>query len=308
MATTVFRTPPSVGAPAAYLCSDVGGFYSRKLPRGGCFECDRLSVLRCRVYGDRCWRSVIKMSTRPAPKFFTFAADGEAMETKDETLVKVRVEGSETESEPEFEWNIDEAVEVDASSESDDTVVDENTSSTIAYLNLLKEALASKDEAKVTEVESLLKSLEDEKIDLEKRRIALSEELSYAKVLVIRISSEFDSFRKRMEREQLSVVSNAGGEVVETLLPILDSFERVKAEIKVQTEGEEKINNSYLSINKQFVEILASLNDVPVETEEKPYDPTGGVRFGSGFSQAINKLVEKLHKVCSHAMKTWIRI
>ncbi|WP_348235566.1 nucleotide exchange factor GrpE, partial [Salmonella enterica] len=46
-----------------------------------------------------------------------------------------------------------------------------------------------------------------------------------------------------------------------------------KAQIKVETEGEEKITNSYQSIYKQLVEILVSLGVVPVETVGKPFDP-----------------------------------
>lgn len=143
----------------------------------------------------------------------------------------------------------------------------------LASLNLYKEALANNDDSKVSEVESFLKSIEDEKIELESKVAALSEELSSEKARVLRISADFDNFRKRTERDRLSQVSNARGEVLENLLPVLDNFERAKAQIKVETEGEEKITNSYQSIYKQFVEILVSLGVVPVETTGKPFDP-----------------------------------
>lgn len=143
----------------------------------------------------------------------------------------------------------------------------------IASLNLYKEALANNDDSKVAEVESFLKSIEDEKLDLERKVATLSEELSDEKVRVLRISADFDNFRKRTERERVSLVSNAQGEVVESLLGVLDNFERAKTQIKVETEAEEKIVNSYQSIYKQFVEILGSLGVVPVETVGKPFDP-----------------------------------
>jgi hypothetical protein len=56
-------------------------------------------------------------------------------------------------------------------------------------------------------------------------------------------------------------------------LPVLDNFERAKTQINVETEGEEKINNSYQSIYKQFTEILNSLGVEDVETIGKPFDP-----------------------------------
>lgn len=166
----------------------------------------------------------------------------------------------------------DGAANVDASSETDDAVAEE-PSMVVASLNLYKEALANNDDSKVAEVETFLKSIEDEKVELEKKVATISEELSYEKARVLRISADFDNFRKRTERERLSVVSNAKGEVVENLLPVLDNFERAKAQIKVENEGEEKISNSYQSIYKQFVEIMGSIGVVPVETVGKPFDP-----------------------------------
>lgn len=61
---------------------------------------------------------------------------------------------------------------------------------------------------------------------------------------------------------------------MESLLSVLDNLERAKAQIKVETEGEEKIVSSYHSIYNQFIEIMGSLGVVPVETVGKPFDPT----------------------------------
>ena len=125
----------------------------------------------------------------------------------------------------------------------------------------------------MADIESFLKSLEDEKAELEEKVVSLSEELLVERDRVLRISADFENFRKRTDRERSSLVTNAQGEVVESLLSVLDNFERAKAQIKVETEGEEKINNSYQSIYKQFMEILTSLGVVPVETVGKPFDP-----------------------------------
>lgn len=148
-----------------------------------------------------------------------------------------------------------------------------HASAVMASLQSYKEALASNDESKVSEVEAFLKSIEDEKSDLANKVATLSDELSAERTRILRISADFDNFRKRTERERLSLVSNAQGEVVENLLSVLDNFERAKSQIKVETEGEEKIVNSYQSIYKQFTEILSSLGVVPVETIGKPFDP-----------------------------------
>lgn len=146
-------------------------------------------------------------------------------------------------------------------------------SAVIVSLQLYKEALANNDPSKVAEIEAFLQSIETEKNSLAANVAILSEELSMERDRILRISADFDNFRKRTERERLSLMTNVQGEVIESLLPVLDNFERAKTQIKVETEGEDKINNSYQSIYKQFWEILNSLGVEAVETVGNPFDP-----------------------------------
>ncbi|PPS16558.1 hypothetical protein GOBAR_AA04007 [Gossypium barbadense] len=165
------------------------------------------------------------------------------------------------------------SVEEDTTGDESNDFEDTPSPTIVSLLQTYKEALASNDESKVADIEAFLNSIEDEKVDLEKKMASLSEELSIEKERVLRISADFDNFRKRTERERLSLVSNTQGEVLENLLPVLDNFERAKAQIKFETEGEEKISNSYQSIYKQFMEILSSLGVEPVETVGNLFDP-----------------------------------
>ncbi|CAH1432101.1 unnamed protein product [Lactuca virosa] len=208
-----------------------------------------------------------KLSRLPVGFFFCSAS------SHDETLVTEDEKGVATE---EFQSQQEDTegttTEVD-SSESDGSEVEESPASILASLQSYKEALADNNESKIAEIESHFKSIEDEKLGLERQVATLSDELSTAKDRVLRISADFDNFRKRTERERVTLVANAQGEVVESLLAVLDNFERAKAQIKVEGEKEEKINNSYQSIYKQFVEILGSLGVVSVETTGQPFDP-----------------------------------
>ncbi|XP_068663644.1 uncharacterized protein [Aristolochia californica] len=140
-------------------------------------------------------------------------------------------------------------------------------------LQSYKEALQSGDTSKLAEVEAFLLSVENEKKSLLDKAAIQSAELSIERDRILRISADFDNFRKRTERERLSLVENVQGEVLESLLSVLDNFERAKAQIKAETEGESKINDSYQSIYKQFVEILNSVHVEAVETVGKPFDP-----------------------------------
>ncbi|XP_022718756.1 uncharacterized protein LOC111276985 isoform X2 [Durio zibethinus] len=214
-------------------------------------------------------RCTLRFSSTPSLRFVKlvpFASNGSETETT-ETQQEVQ--------EPQTEDSSDGAVAVEEDATGDEgSDFEETTSSAIAsLLQSYKEALASNDESKVADIEAFLKSIEDEKVDVEKKIASLLEELSIEKDRILRISADFDNFRKRTERERLSLVTNAQGEVLENLLPVLDNFERAKAQIKVETEEEEKINNSYQSIYKQFMEILGSLGVEPVETVGNPFDP-----------------------------------
>ncbi|XVF06714.1 hypothetical protein REPUB_Repub06bG0074500 [Reevesia pubescens] len=210
----------------------------------------------------------LRYSSTPSLRFLKlvpFASSGGETETA-ETQQEVQ--------EPQIEDSSDGAVAVEEDAGADESSDVEKTPSAIAsLLQSYKEALASNDELKVADIEAFLKSIEDEKVDLGKKMASLLEELSIEKERILRISADFDNFRKRTDRERLSLVTNAQGEVLENLLPVLDNFERAKAQIKVETEGEEKINNSYQSIYKQFMEILGSLGVEPVETVGNPFDP-----------------------------------
>ncbi|XP_057723258.1 uncharacterized protein LOC130939173 isoform X1 [Arachis stenosperma] len=212
-----------------------------------------------------CRRTTLRFPSIPSlrfTKFAPFAFEGDT-------------EASPQVQEPELQLE-DGAVDVEDSaghnevSEADES---EESSPLQELLQSYKEAVANNNEAIVAELESYLKSIEDEKIGLERKIASLSAELSIEKDRILRISADFDNFRKRTERDRLSLVTNAQGEVMESLLPVLDNFERAKTQIKVETEGEEKINNSYQSIYKQFMEILTALGVEPVKTVGKPFDP-----------------------------------
>lgn len=179
---------------------------------------------------------------------------------------------AETESKVEEESD-DELEESDTEESKAATTEQKPASLVSTLLEAYKEAIANSDDVRVSEIEVQLQAIEDEKIALSKLVATLTEEASTGKDKLLRLNADFDNFRKRAEKERLSLASNIQGDVIESLLPMVDNFERAKTQIKIQTEGEEKIDKSYQGIYKQFVEIMKGFNVNVVNTVGKPFDP-----------------------------------
>jgi molecular chaperone GrpE len=85
----------------------------------------------------------------------------------------------------------------------------------------------------------------------------------------VRKQAEFDNFRKRMAREKEEVLQFAAMEIVRSLLPILDDFERA---LKSPAEGDEYRKGVEL-IYKRLYDTLVQAGLAPIESVGKKFDP-----------------------------------
>ena len=75
----------------------------------------------------------------------------------------------------------------------------------------------------------------------EKEKLAEAEEMiAKLKDQLLRQMAEFDNFRKRTIKEKTELILNGGQKVLESLLPVLDDFERAQDSMK-QTDDTETI-------------------------------------------------------------------
>lgn len=137
-----------------------------------------------------------------------------------------------------------------------------------------KGAIFGGDEKIMSDVEARICMIESAKNELLQKVSFLSAEITSGKEKYIRLQADFDNFRKRSEKERSTVRSDAQGEVIESLLLMVDSFESAKQKIKPETEKEKRIDTSYQGIYKQFVEIMRSMQVAAVPTVGKPFDPS----------------------------------
>lgn len=114
--------------------------------------------------------------------------------------------------------------------------------------------------APLTHEEQLEKELEDAQTVIEEQ-----------KDKYLRLSAEFDNYRKRTMKEKAELILNGGEKSISSILPIVDDFERALKNMETATdvaavkEGVELIYNKFMSVLGQ--------NGVKViETKEQPLD------------------------------------
>ncbi len=88
---------------------------------------------------------------------------------------------------------------------------------------------------------------------------------------LLRRQADFENFRKRTEREQREFRQYTEAALVESLLPVLDAFERALA--APGSENAEEYRKGVELIYKQLFDILARAGLKPVEAVGKPFDP-----------------------------------
>jgi molecular chaperone GrpE len=111
-------------------------------------------------------------------------------------------------------------------------------------------------------VEALLQEIEGLKAQLEDFRS------QYA-----RLAADFDNFRKRTAKEKDDIELQVKCSTIKELLPVVDNFERARAQLKPQTDGEMNIHKSYQSVYKLLVDCLKRIGVAPMRPKGLEFDP-----------------------------------
>uniref|UniRef100_A0A1D1ZIV1 GrpE protein homolog n=1 Tax=Anthurium amnicola TaxID=1678845 RepID=A0A1D1ZIV1_9ARAE len=143
-----------------------------------------------------------------------------------------------------------------------------------SLIQAYKEAILIGDEKSVSDIELAICTLEKERGELLNKVTEITADIASGRDKFLRSNAEFENFRKRCAKDRLSFTSDIQIELIESLLPIVDSFERSRQQIKPETEKEEKLDTSYQGIYKQFVEIMRSLRVGVIETVGRQFDPS----------------------------------
>lgn len=100
---------------------------------------------------------------------------------------------------------------------------------------------------------------------------SLTQELDDFKDKYLRLSAEFDNYRKRTLKEKAELILNGGEKTITAILPVIDDFERAMATMQKATDVDAVKEGVDLIYNK-FMQILGQNGVKTIETKEKELD------------------------------------
>ena len=119
---------------------------------------------------------------------------------------------------------------------------------------------SQENEAPLTEEEKLAQELEK-----------ANEQIEEQKDKYLRLSAEFDNYRKRTMKEKAELILNGGEKSISSILPIVDDFERALKNMETATEVAAVKEGVELIYNK-FMSVLGQNGVKVIETKEQPLD------------------------------------
>ena len=147
----------------------------------------------------------------------------------------------------------------------------------------------SKKENKDTVEKDTVDTIKEETVSVEEQAVEeqtveekLQTELKHEKDKFLRLFAEFENYKKRTSRERIELFSTASEEVMKTLLPVLDDFERALSHIEEDKEAEE-LRKGVLLIYQKLVTTLEQKGLKVIKIEK-------GAVFNADDHEAITQI------------------
>lgn len=112
---------------------------------------------------------------------------------------------------------------------------------------------------------------------------ALQDELTESKDKYLRLYSEFENFRRRTAREKLEMVQSANEQLIKSLLPVADDFERAEKAFTDRNIKDDKEVEGFLLIHSKFKKVLDQYG-------VKIMDIETGAAFDADKQEAITQI------------------
>lgn len=99
----------------------------------------------------------------------------------------------------------------------------------------------------------------------------MNTQLADMKDKYLRLSAEFDNYRKRTLKEKAELILNGGEKTIKAILPVIDDLERALQSMAKTTDVEALKEGVEIVYNK-FMQILGQNGVKAIDTKEKPLD------------------------------------
>lgn len=126
---------------------------------------------------------------------------------------------------------------------------------------------------------------------------ALKEKLKEEEDKYKRLLAEFDNYRKRTEKEKLSMFDFGASQILTKILPIIDNIERAIESVK----EEDKNNSVYEGLDKIYKQVSKVLEEIdvkPIEALNKKFDANlhNAVMTDEESEAEVDTITEELQK------------
>jgi len=109
----------------------------------------------------------------------------------------------------------------------------------------------------------------------------IKESLENEKDKYLRLFAEFENFKKRTSKERIELFKTAGQDVITSLLPVLDDFDRATSQLNENKSG--KDFEGFILIKNKFLEIMKSNGLIDIETQ-----------IGDNFDAEVHEAISQI--------------
>lgn len=122
-----------------------------------------------------------------------------------------------------------------------------------------------------TEVDPMIAELTAENEALKAELDKYKAEVDSLRDILQRRVAEIDNIKRRHREESLKAWSDAEGNLITALLPVIDNFDRA-AEFAPNTEDKTKVIDGFVLIHNQFNKLLEAKGLKKIEAKGQPFD------------------------------------
>ncbi len=122
-----------------------------------------------------------------------------------------------------------------------------------------------------TEVDPMIAELTAENEALKAELDKYKAEVDSLRDILQRRVAEIDNIKRRHREESLKAWSDAEGNLITALLPVIDNFDRA-AEFAPKTEDKTKVIDGFVLIHDQFNKLLEAKGLKKIEAKGQPFD------------------------------------